>query len=288
MKDSVINSESTICELRALAKSQLELLRLALYVMSQGPVQFQGEALSCSLTKPKIRAATLVAMAAGQSAHTVLRMSDLRGIPVRDMYPIARSAIESFINASLFVADEDEVSERAIRYASYASWKHTNRIVGSGIFTLKITSDPTLEETIATDFSEFSGKGKSTWTNLDVPSRIRRIGELAGKKAGSRLLAAYALVYSLSSEIIHGSTFGVSYFYGAHLKEHGQQNVEAFRDSTAQQVVDILVALLHALAGFLVAFFEIQEMKKPREEEQRLFDHLYQISTATPGGATAS
>jgi hypothetical protein len=215
-------------------------------------------------------------------------MSDLRGIPVRDMYPIARSAIESFINASLFVADENEVSERAIRYASYASWKHTNRIVGSGIFTLNIASDPTPEETMATDFSEFAGRGKGSWTTLDVPSRIRRIGELAGKKAGSRLLAAYALVYSLSSEIIHGSTFGVSYFYKAHLKEHGQPNIEAFRDATAQQVGDILVALLHALAGFLAAFFEVQGMKKPREEEQRLFDQLYQISTATSGGATAS
>jgi len=202
--------------LKKIAEEQLDLLRVALYVASEGSAKFEGEVLTCSLTEPKRRTSTLLAMAAGQSINTILRMSELRGIAVRDVYPITRSAVETFINAAFLLSEEDSVAERAIRYVSYAGWKHTNRVVGSGEFALTISSDPDPEGTVANLFPEFSGSGKGSWTSFDTGSRIRRVGELAGCKAGSRLLAAYALIYNISSEIIHGSTYGVSYFYGTH------------------------------------------------------------------------
>lgn len=263
--------------LRGLGLLQLEFVRLALYIASEGPAELEGEKLVCSLSEPQRRTSTLLAMAAGQSMNTVLRMAKLRGIPVRDAYPVARSAIETFVNAAYLLSESDEVSERAIRHVDYAAWKHHNRQVGSGEYSLEISSDQDPKHTVATRFAEFQGKGQGTWSPLDVPSRIRRVGELAGKRAGSRLLASYALIYGLSSEVIHGSPFGVSYFYMGRLTS--EATPEAFGEGTTRQLEEILIALLHAACGYIAAFSESQGLATLSNAEQKAFDRLLDLST---------
>lgn len=168
--------------LRGIGLLQLELIRLALYIASEGPTEFEGEQLVCSLTEPRRRASTMLAMAAGQSMKTVLRMAKLRGIPVRDAYPVARSAIETFVNAAYLLSEADQVSERAIRYVDYAAWKHHNRRVGSGTFSLDVSSDPNADQTLATKFPEFSGKGMGSWTALDVQAESGALANFQGSE----------------------------------------------------------------------------------------------------------
>ena len=114
----------------------------------------------------------------------------------------------------------------------------------------------------------------------DTPTRLRRVGEAAGKKAGSRLLAAYTLIYATSSEVIHGSPFGANYFYQAHLSPTA--NVEDFRQGTGKQVEDILVAVSHALAGYLATFFRLQNMDAPYVAEQEAFNRLLTLEGVVP------
>ncbi len=263
--------------LRGQAMLQQEFLRMALFVASEGSTTFEGETLRCTLNDGQRRTSTFLAMAAGQSVETLLRMAKLRGIPVRDAYPIARSTVESFVNASFLLSESDQVAERALRHVSYAAWRHHNRKFGSGEFALEVNSDPDAAATLAREFPEFSGKGKGVWTTLDVPSRLRRVGEIAGRKAGSRLLAAYGLIYSLSSEILHGSPFGASYFYSAHLA--GEESTEAFISGTARHLEEILIAVLHAHCGYLATFFGLQGMKAPLAAEEKLFARLLELST---------
>lgn len=263
--------------LRGLAMLQQEFLRLALFVASEGPAEFEGETLTCNLADAQRRTSTLLAMGAGQSVESLLRIAKQRGIPVRDAYPIARSAIESFVNASYLLCEGNDVANRAIRYIDYAAWRHHNRKFGSGEFSIEVRSDPDPESTLATKFPEFAGKGNGSWTNLDVPSRIRRVGELAGRKAGSRLLAAYGLIYSLSSEVIHGSPFGASHFYSACKNE--EASTEAFMAGTVRQLEEIFVAVLHAGCGYLAAFFGLQNMVAPVAAEEKLFNRLLTLST---------
>jgi hypothetical protein len=276
-------TEDAIERLREIAENQLELLRLALYLMSEGPVEREGEVLQCNFAAAKSNAVAPIAMAAGQSLNTILKATESRGIPVRDLYPVARSAIEAFVNAAYLVAAADDASERALRYVGFAAWKHRNRTVGSGDFSLTIESDPD-PEAVLRRFPDFAGKGNGSWTKFDTPTRIRLVGELGSRRAGARLLAAYALVYAISSEVIHGSTYGVSYFFHAHLQ--GEPNAESFRDATAQQLIDILIAALHGLAGFLTAFFDKQSMTGPSSVEQDIFERLLRLandSTAEQG-----
>lgn len=268
---------SLLDALRGLAMLQQEFLRLALLVASQGPATFEGENLTCTLGDGQRRTSTFLAMAGGQSLETLLRMAKLRGIPVRDAYPVARSAIESFVNASFLLAESDDVAARAIRYIEFAAWRQHNRKFGSGEFSIDVRTEPDPQVTLAQEYPEFSGKGNGSWTNLDVPSRIRRVGELAGRKAGSRLLTAYGLIYSISSEILHGSPFGASYFYSAYTR--GESTTEAFQSATVRHLEEIFIGVLHAGCGYLAAFFGLQNMQAPIAAEEKIFARLLELST---------
>lgn len=264
--------------LKSIVLSQMELLRVSLYVATQGPMVYQGENLRCMLSEAKLKTSQHIAMCAGQSVHTILKCTEWRGIPVRDLYPIARSAIESFINAAYLLVEDESAAERAVRWMKYRAWKEGNRRVGSGEFTIRLSSSP---ESPPSEFAEFTIKGASReWSTLDTPSRIRRVEELAGKKAGSRLLGAYALIYSISSEVIHGSPFGVNFFYQAHMPLNG--TVDGFREATAKQVEDILVEVAHAAAGYLCAFFRSRRMPAPYVVEQELFNQLLALEGVEP------
>jgi hypothetical protein len=185
------------------------------------------------------------------------------------------------------LAESSNVAARAIRYIDFAAWRHHNRKFGSGELSIQLHSDPDPEATLAQEYPEFSGKGKGSWTNLDVPSRIRRVGELAGRRSGSRLLAAYGLIYSISSEIIHGSPFGASYFYSAHLK--GETTTEGFQAATVRHLEEIFIGVLHAGCGYLAAFFGQQNMQAPLNAEEKIFARLLELSakpsSAFPTGA---
>lgn len=253
-------------ELTSIVEGQMELLRVALYVATQGQAVFQGEPINCELSEAKQKTSQFIAMSAGQSVHTILKCSEWRGIPVRDLYPIARSAVESFINAAFLLVEDEAVAERAVRWVSFRAWKQIHR---AGRHTLRMGSN---DNSTPHEFSEFKAFKDSDWTSKKVPERAERVAEIAGKRAGYRLLAAYDLIYPLSSEVIHGSPFGVQFFYQAHLPTN--PTVEGFRQATGLQVEDILTAVAHAVAGYLATFFRSLNMSAPYVAEQELFNRL--------------
>lgn len=263
-------------ELREVVSKQQDLLRLVLYVLSEGPTEFLGERLASTLEWDKARAIAAVSMAAGQSMNTVLKLSYEQGISVRDMYPIARSVVEGFINAAFFVTQPVDVAQRALRHKNYAAWKHTNRVIGSGDFIIKLGSDENIKPFLEKEFPEFAGKGQGSWTNLDVPSRIRCVGEVV-RAAGGALLGAYGSIYAVSSEIIHGSVYGTAYFHSAHTDD--PKTEDGFKRGILQQRIDILSAVTHGASGFLAAFANYQKFGTLIVAEHVLFKRLYRAAT---------
>jgi hypothetical protein len=268
--------QETLQELRAVIADQQELLRICLHVMTQGPVQYKWQLLSNGLDSDKIRAAAGVAMGAGQSLNTLVKLSEEKTLIVRDMYGIARTVIEAFINAAFFVTQSVDVAQRAIRHVEYASWKHHNRIIGSGEMMFAVNSDEDQKKTLQEKFPEFAGKGQGSWTTLDAPSRIDRIGREV-RAAGGALLGAYGMIYAVSSEIIHGSVYGMSYFYSSHTKD--RTSVESFRDGVQEQLIDILSAASHAASGFLAAYANTEKFGPIVLDEHELFKRMYKAAT---------
>ena len=262
-------------ELRAVIQGQLDLLNLTLFVMTEGPVLREGQWLACSLELEQTRATAATAMGAGQSLNTILKNSTERGLAVRDLYPIARSVVEGFINAAFFTTQSVDVSQRALKHRHYAAWKHNNRVIGSGKFMMKLGgANP--KATAARLFPEFTGPGKDSWCSLDAPSKISRIGK-GVQASGGALLGAYAGIYAVSSEIIHGSVYGMSYFMSAHRGR--EQTVEALQSGIEEQMVDILSAVSHAASGFIAAFANVHQFGPLVLEEHELFKQLFKATT---------
>lgn len=268
-----------LTELRTIIAGQQELLRIALYLMSQGPIRYADTELICVLAEDQKRATATVAMGAGQSLNTIMKLSEGEGIVVRDLYPIARSVVEGFINAAFFVTQPVEVSQRALEHRHFAAWKHHNRIIGSGEFMISVgAQDPKAQA--AKLFPGFAEKGKESWTSLDAVSRINKIGKVVSASGGA-LMGAYSGIYAVSSEVIHGSVYGMSYFFSAHRKE---ETVEAFRVATVEQVIDILIAISHASSGFISAFAVVQKLGQFVLAEHDMFKRLFRASTGDDWG----
>lgn len=264
----------TLTELRAVITAQQELLRIALYMMTQGPITFGDQEMKCVLDIDQVRATCAVAMGAGQSLNTILKLSDDQGIGVRDLYPIARSVVEGFINAAFFVTQTVEISRRALEHRHFAAWKHHNRIIGNGDVMIAIgVADPKNEA--AKLFPNFAEKGRESWTALNAVDRINKIGKVVKASAGA-LISAYGGIYAASSEIIHGSVYGMSYFFSAHIRE---QTVDGFKSGTVEQVIDILIAVSHASSGFLSAFANVQKLGPFVLAEHDLFKRLFKAAT---------
>ena len=263
-------------ELRAVIEKQQELVTLILFLLSQGPAELFGERLESKLERDKARAVAATAMGAGQSTNTVLKLSHENGIVVRDMYSVARSVVESYVNAAFFVTQPAEVSQRAIRHKDFAAWKHTNRVIGSGDFMIKMGSDEDIKSFLEKEFPEFAAKGQGSWTSLDVPSRIRLVGQFV-RAAGGALLGAYGGIYAISSEIIHGSVFGTAYFYSAHAGD--PKTEEGFRRGVLEQRIDILSAVAHAASGFIAAYAETEKFGQLVLTEHELFKRMFRAAT---------
>ena len=73
-------------ELRTIIAGQQELLRIALYLMTEGPIKYADRELKCELAEDQVRATTTVAMGSGQSLNTIMKLSEGEGIVVRDLY----------------------------------------------------------------------------------------------------------------------------------------------------------------------------------------------------------
>ena len=117
--------------------------------------------------------------------------------------------------------------------------------------------------------------GKDSWTALNAVDRINKVGKVVKASAGA-LIGAYAGIYAVSSEIIHGSVYGMSYFFSAHVRE---QTVEGFKSGTVEQVIDILIAVSHASSGFLSAFANVQELGPFVLAEHDMFKRLFKAAT---------
>jgi hypothetical protein len=285
-------TDECISQVKGLIEQHLQLLNLSLFICDKGSADFAEEELTCGLPE-NVRAVVVpMSLAAGQSITTALQFSDKRGIPVRDCFPIARSAVETLVNATYVLAVGESAAEKAIRHAQQKAYRDLNKSVGRGEYRLQITAFPPPnldgQEKLKKALEEFTtarGREKN-WTDESVPMRIERIGQILGPGPASGLLGAYALVYGDASEIIHGSLYGVQLFY--HGRGKSPESVEDFRALTAQHLEGIFFAVLLALNSYLRSFCAVHKFTALDLHLVTLFDQFMAAIRNTSKGSNSS
>lgn len=282
-------SDECLVRVQALIEKQLQLLNLSLFICDKGSADFENQELICSLSE-KIRAAVVpMSLAAGQSVGTILQYAPKRGIPVRDCFPVARSAVETFVNATYVLAGGEPLAEKAIRHAQQKLYRDLDRSVGRGEHKIHIaaSSMPDIKgqaelKAALEEFTTARGREKN-WTDDSVPMRIEKVGQILGVVPASGLLGAYALIYGDASEIIHGSLFGIHLFYQGRTKSPA--NVEDFRALTAGHLEGIFFAVFLAVNSYLRAFSISQKFSALDRRLEGIFDEFMQaIRTSNERG----
>jgi hypothetical protein len=271
-------TDECIARVQKLLEEQLQLLNLSLFISDKGSADFENEELVNSLSEPVRSVVVPMSLAGGQSIGTILQFVHQRGIPVRDCFPIARSAVETLINAGYVLAGGEQLAEKSIRHTQQKSYRDLEKKVGRGEYRIHITAAPlpAIDDQAALknaleEFTNARGREKN-WTDDSVSMRIEKIAQALGVIPATGFLGAYALVYADGSEIIHGSLFGIQLFYRGRAKP--PENVDDFRALTAQHLEGILFAVFLALNSYLRAFCMLQQFKTFDKRLKGLFDRF--------------
>lgn len=226
---------------------------------------------------PKSIASVLTPMlqAAGSSSNTLASLSKAPGLHTRDCYSIARSIIETAINACFIIAEGEPAAERAARHALQKSYRDLKResVVGDSVIRLVYGGVPDVTDIagLREDMDEFtSGAGREKgWTDLSVNDRISRTGAVLGPSIATSLHWARFAVYRHSSEILHGTLFGALYFLGLTLPRRPESLAE-FTESVGRQHMMILLACVLALSGVVASFHVAYGFARGHEESRRI------------------
>ncbi|OWK31306.1 DUF5677 domain-containing protein [Sphingomonas dokdonensis] len=171
-------------------------------------------------TRPSVWVPTLMLQAVGVSVHSVLALTRERDMAIRDGFGIARSAVETAINAAFIAVEGEELAQRAIRHMRQKRWRDLHREARIGDFQITTSRDVGLEiddiSGLREALDEFTRKKGGAeireWTDVSLADRIAAISAKS-RRGGLGLGSAFFGIYRPGSELLHGSYYGVNYFW---------------------------------------------------------------------------
>jgi hypothetical protein len=249
-------NESFADQFREVVQSQTRLLDALIQLLSDRldePINEDQEAV--------IRVTILMIQAFGVSVHSVLKLTEEPDMGIRDCFGIARSATELAVNICYIAAAGRTAAGRAERHAFQKSYRDLKRSGSVGGFTLKIerTSLPRIDEIpgLSDAMAEFTGsRGQelSSWTPLNISSRIDAVRHICENSALC-LAGATTSVYRHSSEILHGTYFGVVHFWSASGSRATTRT--RFNEVWREHLTTILTGVFFAAQGIVVLFDQL-------------------------------
>lgn len=231
--------------------------------------------------------------AIGVSAHSILKLTDAVDMSIRDCFGIARSAAETAVNVSYIAVGGTELSDRAMRHLRQKRWRDLKRVGQMGDQRIiverhlkaQVSDFPGLQEAIQ-EFTNRNGQEVREWTPDNIQKRISLVGSKS-KLAAEALSGAIFTIYRPSSELLHGSFYGVNYFWQGSFDRPVVGREEFERLWTFDHFVTLLSSVFFGIRGAveIVALQRGLEAHRGRqaELEQLLADLSRRMSEDEPG-----
>lgn len=236
-----------------------------------------------ALPKPSVPVLALLLQAAGSSAHTLSRLSDLPGLHTRDCYSIARSVVEVAANICYIIAEGPAAAERAMRHARQKSYRDLERESKIGDSVIKLVfsgqTDPSSIDGLEEDLAEFTSRGdrEKGWIDGSIDDRIAATAKLGTGVVNALHWARFA-IYRHSSEILHGTFFSALFFFGQTAPSGHPRSAEEFAESLGQQHMLILMSVILSLSAVVEAFHKAYGFRAAHNRATTLMDALGKIS----------
>lgn len=233
----------------------------------------------------------LMVQSLGVSFHSILKLTDTRDMAIRDAYGIARSSSELAVNVCFIVATGAETARRAERHALQKSFRDLDRSgsIGGFEFAIKRTEMPKIEEVpglseAISEFSDRKGREVRDWTPLSLSERIKAV-QIPYERCALALTGAVLSIYRHSSELLHGTYFGVVHFWRAS-RPPAKTRAE-FECVWDDHFIAIFSAALFSGEAVVEAYGQKFGLDELRDDQLRLIKEVKAAiaNTATPRNA---
>jgi hypothetical protein len=194
---------------------------------------------------------------------------------IRDGFGIARSVVETSINAAYIAVGGHQLAEQAVRHMRQKRWRDLSREATIGGWRMTVSRDiglvpedlPGLPEALQ-EYTNRRGHEVRDWTPNSIEKRIDAVATRCAK-AGICFGAAVFAIYRPSSELLHGTFYGVNYFWQGS-RERPAQTREAFEQLwLLEHFVTLLSAIFFGSSGAIEALAAVYELPghAPRQNE---------------------
>lgn len=236
---------------------------------------------------PSIRVPLLMLQAVGVSIHSVLALTVKRDMTIRDGFGIARSAVETAINAAYIAVTGDSSGELAIRHMNQKRFRDQSRQADIAGWKMKLSSAvpfaaddvPGLQEALD-EFTDRRGREVRDWTDVRLEDRVAAVATVS-RRAALGLATSIFMIYRPASELLHGTFYGVTYFW------KGSQGVVGLTRENFDEVwlldhfMSVLSSLFFSAGGAIEAIAHVCGLTGHRERQDELSSQLSDLVEGT-------
>ena len=230
-----------------------------------------------------IRVPLLMLQAAGVSVHSVLALTRERDMSIRDCFGIARSAVETAINAAFIVVSGQPMAEKAIRHMRQKRWRDLRRQGRVGDHRITVSRDVGLTvddisglREALDEYTSKRGDEVRDWTPENLETRIATISS-RHRRAGLCLGVASFSVYRPASELLHGTYYGVNLFWQGSREAPARTREEVDEIWITEHFVTLLTALFFAVSGAIDAIAAVHALAGHSQRQDELSKELSAI-----------
>ena len=230
--------------------------------------------------QPAIRVPLLMLQAVGVSLHSVLALTQNRDMAIRDGFGIARSAVETAVNAAYIGVGGLPVAEQAIRHMRQKRWRDLSREANIGGWRMTVSRDvglapndlPGLTDALD-EYTNKRGREVRDWTAASIEERIDAVTERC-RRAGLCFGAAVFAIYRPSSELLHGTYYGVNYFWQGSREMPARSKAAFDHLWLLEHFVTLLSAMFFGASGAIDTMATVFGLPDHAELQDRLAQEL--------------
>lgn len=272
----------TADELRARRSSQHQRGRQILHAQTRAIEALIHELRPLDTTgdDPSIRVPVLMLQAVGVSVHSVLALTKERDMAIRDCFGIARSAVETAVNAAFIAISGVPMAEKAVRHMRQKRWRDLKRQGKVGDHRISVSRDisrsieefPGLREALA-EYTNKRGDEVRDWTPESLERRIAAVSA-AHNRAGLCLGVASFSIYRPASELLHGTYYGVNLFWQGSRDAPARSRADFDELWMTEHFVTLLTAMFFGVSGAIDAIATVHRLAGHSERQDLLSEQL--------------
>jgi len=196
---------------------------------------------------------------------------------MRDCYVISRMIYETSINVLYIAATNFDAMENMIEYTKEKSKYESARSIATDKEAISIVFDG---EKHAVGFSKnnpITMKGDPRdWTKENLAKRINVINKKYGDMVARFLQIAHLTIYRTSSDIVHGTLYGMRHSLGVVNKKDESFSIEGMLNHNFGTIITLLLTVSQCIYSILYAFDKEVGLKKYEEEYHQLLEEFLQ------------